>query len=174
MLPGSPCDPGPHFSFLPSVLSTQEAWLGPPLPILSAAGWTWGPGVTRRHPGPPTSCLVQDEASPAWNGQAALADGWTGEWGLLGRVTDRSYRQQAWPSPHPFLLLLLLCFPKVQTALSKGLGDLGNVGKPPSQYLVPTEQAWAWAVIRRVPNNLDNCSDNGFIYSVLVTQAASY
>ena len=47
MLPGSPCDPGPHFSFLPSVLSTQEAWRGPPLPIPSAAGWTRGPGVTR-------------------------------------------------------------------------------------------------------------------------------
>lgn len=37
MLLGSPCDPGPHFSFLPSALSTQEACLGPPLPILSAA-----------------------------------------------------------------------------------------------------------------------------------------
>lgn len=36
MLPGSPCDPGPHFSFLPHAVSTQEAWLGPPLPILSA------------------------------------------------------------------------------------------------------------------------------------------
>lgn len=74
VLPESPCDPGPHFSFLPSALSTQEAWLGPPWPILSAAGWTRGPGVTRRHPGPPPSCLMQDEVSPAWNRRAAPAD----------------------------------------------------------------------------------------------------
>lgn len=86
MLPGSPCDPGPHFSFLPSVLSTQEAWRGPPLPIPSAAGWTRGPGVTGCPPLRAShflSCVRR--GVPGMKGQAALAEGWTGEDGPLGQ-----------------------------------------------------------------------------------------
>lgn len=51
MLPGSPCDPGPHFPFLPSVLSTQEAWRGPPLahPVCSRVDT----GSWRHRPPPP-------------------------------------------------------------------------------------------------------------------------
>lgn len=40
VLPGLPCDLTTHFCFLSNVLSTQEAWWGPPLTGLSAAAWT--------------------------------------------------------------------------------------------------------------------------------------
>lgn len=98
VLPGSPCDFMPHFCFLPSVLSTQEAWRRPPLTVLSAAGWTWGPG--------PTSCVVQDVAFPSWNQQ--LPQG-------MGAVNARSYQSQAWPRPPPLPFTPL-------SALSKRLG----------------------------------------------------
>lgn len=74
VLPGLPCDLTTHFCFLSNVLSTQEAWWGPPLTVLSAAGWTWGPG--------PTSCVVQDVAFPLWNRQ------WPRR---MGTVKARSY-----------------------------------------------------------------------------------
>lgn len=158
MLPGSPCDPGPHFSFLPSVLSTQEAWRGPPLPIPSAAGWTRGPGVTGRPPpGLPLPVLCKTRRPRSGRGRRRWWRGGRARTGLSGRVSVRGYRQPAWPSSHPFLLLL--CFPKVQAALSKRLGDLGGLTQP---YLVSTEAAWAWVLRERVPNHQDNHNNSGF------------
>ena len=54
MLPGSPCDHGPHFPFLPRVLSTQEAWRGPPLahPVCSrvdTGSWRHWPPPRASH-----------------------------------------------------------------------------------------------------------------------------
>lgn len=114
MLPGSPCDFMPHFCFLPNVLSTQEAWQGPPLTVLSTAGWTWGPG--------PTSCVVQDVAFPSWNQQ--LPQG-------MGTVNALSYKSQAWPQPPPLPFTPL-------SAFSKRLGGLS------CHSLSRIKQARAW------------------------------
>lgn len=122
---GSPCDFMPHFCFLSTVLSTQEAWRGPPLTVLSAAGWTWGPG--------PTSCVVQDVAFPSWNRQRPQG---------MGAVNARSYQSQAWPRPPPLPFTPL-------SALSKRLGGLS------CHSLSPMEQAKAWpprALSNLIPN----------------------
>lgn len=133
MLPGLPCDFMPHFCFLSNVLSTQEAWRGPPLTVLSAAGWTRGPG--------PTSCVVQDVAFPSWNRQRPQG---------MGAVNARSYQSQAWPRPPPLPFTPL-------SALSKRLRGLSCYS------LSPVKQAKAWwpparlnhtAVLSTSPQNL--------------------
>lgn len=159
MLPGSPCDPGPHFPFLPSVLSTQEAWRGPPLahPVCSrvdTGSWRHRPPPP---PGLPLPVLCKTRRPRRGRGRRLWRRGGRARTGLLGRVSGRGYCRPACLSPHPFLLLL--CFPKVQAALSKRQGDSGGLTQP---YLVSTEQVWVWVLGERVPNHRDDHNNSGF------------
>lgn len=133
MLPGSPCDPGHHFSFLPRALSTQEAWRGPPLPILSAAG---GHGVLASPattPGLPLPVLCKTRRPLRGMGRRLWWMGGRLKRGLSGGVTTRSYRLQAWPRPRPLPLPLLL-----QSAGShkQEAGGPRKLGRSLSQHLV--------------------------------------
>ena len=83
---------GLHFSFLPSALSTQEAWLGPPLPILSAArghGVLASPATT---PGLPLPVLCKTRRPLRGMGRRLWRMGGRVNRGLSGGVTARSYR----------------------------------------------------------------------------------
>lgn len=132
---------------------------GLPLPIPSAAGWTRGPGVTGRPPAPglPLPVLCKTRRPRRGRGRRLWRRGGRARTGLLGRVSGRGYCRPACLSPHPFLLLL--CFPKVQAALSKRQGDSGGLTQP---YLVSTEQVWVWVLGERVPNHRDDHNNSGF------------
>ena len=108
-------------------------------------------------PGLPLPVLCKTRRPRSGRGRRRWWRGGRARTGLSGRVSVRGYRQPAWPSSHPFLLLI--CFPKVQAALSKRLGDLGGLTQP---YLVSTEAAWAWVLRERVPNHQDNHNNSGF------------